>query len=654
MAALASAMPLAALAQSNLSLDTGTTGGAGTGDVTFTGSSIAAVGSATLSQVGDVGPTVFSLEYNAGSFSEMLLAAAQGGYSTAPVTGINFIVNDVIAVHTNGGNYAAMLVTALSGSSITLQYITYNTSGTQIQSGTVTLGGQSGPTPPTVTEVQNNYSFIVPGAPNYGIAPGTLVLVSGSGMATPGSSASPLQDGTKGPLPQTLNGATVTVTVNGQTVHPAFYYAIPSYLGVVIPSSTPVGTGTITVTYNNLTSTPLPITIVPHAFGFDYYGGALAAITDNGDGHLITTTNPARPGEQIVFWGAGDGADTNNDDISPPKHFDNLTGITALYIGGIQVPIEYQGRSTYQGVDQINVQVPTNAPTGCAVSVEAVSGTGSNVLVSNFVAMPIGTAAGQCTDTLSFVDPTLAATLAGKTSVKFGGVSISQSTYNSQTSDAAGGTFYTISGNLLAGYTSSSQPSLGSCFVTQSNTSTATNPFSLSGLDAGSLSVTGPNGTEPLSALPSFLGLYEAQLPAGFIPASGGTFTFKGTGGADVGPFTTGVSLPNPLTWTNAGSDGTITRSNGVTVTWTGGSSGTFVEITGYSSAAGFSSSFLCTAPVSAGTFTVPAPVLLAMPAGSGNLDLSNYANYQTFTATGLDFGFSSGYVSDSINAVYQ
>ena len=33
---------------------------------------------------------------------------------------------------------------------------------------------------PTVTEVQNNYSFIAPGLPNYGIAPGSLFIVKGT------------------------------------------------------------------------------------------------------------------------------------------------------------------------------------------------------------------------------------------------------------------------------------------------------------------------------------------------------------------------------------------------------------------------------------------------------------------------------------------
>ena len=313
MIAFALALPLVALADTNLNLVAGTTGSSG-GDITFSSSGIAPVNSATLFDLTSALSAEFSI------LTESLLAAYP--YSTTPISSSSLVVNEVFAVHTNGGDYAKVLVTAASSTSITLTYVTYNTSGTTLQSGSgVTLGG---PGAPTVAAVVNNYSNILPGAPNYGIAPGTLIVIYGSNLATPGSQANPLQDPTKA-LPQTLNGSSVSLTVGGTTVHPAFYYAIPGQLAVVIPSrgadgttALPLGNGTITVSYGGQTSAPLPITIVPSAFGFDYYQGVLAAATDNNDYHLITTTRAAYPGETIDFWGSGDGADTNNTDVSPP------------------------------------------------------------------------------------------------------------------------------------------------------------------------------------------------------------------------------------------------------------------------------------------------------------------------------------------------
>jgi hypothetical protein len=97
-----------------------------------------------------------------------------------------------------------------------------------------------------------------------------------------------------------------------------------------------------------------------------------------------------------------------------------------------------------------------------------------------------------------------------------------------------------------------------------------------------------------------------------------------------------------------------------VNVTWTGGAPGTYVGISGVSSSTvngrNISVSFSCQAPVSAGQFTVPPPVLLALPAGNnGSLDVGNYSNIKTFTATGLDLGYLMGYAStDKSSITYQ
>jgi hypothetical protein len=172
--------------------------------------------------------------------------------------------------------------------------------------------------------------------------------------------------------------------------------------------------------------------------------------------------------------------------------------------------------------------------------------------------------------------------------------------------------------------------------------------------------VTGPNaGPSTLTAEgSSFPGYYFDQLPAGFLTTSGGSFMFQATAGTQVGGFTTSVNFPTPLLqWTNQAADATITRSAGVTVTWTGGSSGTYVTISGTSSNASVSGYFVCIAPVGAGQFTVPAYVLLTLPASSGNpgsLFVENSTVPQSFVATGLDYAYAIGEVAYDINATYN
>ena len=75
-------------------------------------------------------------------------------------------------------------------------------------------------------------------------------------------------------------------------------------------------------------------------------------------------------------------------------------------------------------------------------------------------------------------------------------------------------------------------------------------------------------------------------------------------------------------------------------VAWTGGNPGTYVYITGVSTSTplGVQAGFTCLAAVDAQQFTVPAYVLLGLPASVGGKGLQNNV-YSTLTATGLDNG---------------
>jgi hypothetical protein len=245
--------------------------------------------------------------------------------------------------------------------------------------------------------------------------------------------------------------------------------------------------------------------------------------------------------------------------------------------------------------------------------------------------------------------------LGGQTTVKSGSVIVGQAVSAAGTTNIAEASFTSFSGSSYG--TSSGIVSLGSCLVTEvignggvSGTST--------GLDAGaSIALTGPLGSYTLNTIPQIAGSYLAQLPSGAIPGTGGAFTFKGPGGKDVGAFTTTVNLPNPLlSWTNQAADATVSRSQGVQINWSGGAPGSFVVITGSSSSssAGTFGSFLCYAPQSALTFTVPPYVTSTLPAGTGSLSVENGTSFVSFSASGIDNGLGFGFTSIGINATYQ
>jgi hypothetical protein len=152
-----------------------------------------------------------------------------------------------------------------------------------------------------------------------------------------------------------------------------------------------------------------------------------------------------------------------------------------------------------------------------------------------------------------------------------------------------------------------------------------------------------------LTPLSVELGVYDATLSSSFIPASGGSFTFNGSGGKDVGSFSATVNLGAPLfSWTNMASTTSVTRANGVKVTWQGGQSGTYVEISGFSEGNGVGAGFYCLARQQDLGFTVPSWVTESLPAGQGDLDVSNVSSPVNFTAHGLNFGYAAAEVDDS------
>jgi len=368
----------------------------------------------------------------------------------------------------------------------------------------------------------------------------------------------------------------------------------------------------------------------------------------------------ASPGQTIILWGSGVGADTANDDKTYPLKQDNLTTIPMqVWIGGIQATIQYRGRSQYPGVDQVNVVIPSNVPVGCGVSIVAVSGN----IVSNSITVPVAPGGGACSDPASPTNAGLLQSLTGKAKVSFGFLEVIQSTEvtaatGKTTSNEAFAGFFSYPGAafLAAANASASIPSIGSCIIIGGG-GVGLTP---TGLDPGTITFSGggtPSTT--LQSIPSEAGDFYAMISA--VPSSGATYTFTGSGGKDVGSFNTTLNFPTPLVWTNQSSITTVNRAQGQTVTWTGGAPGTFVSIGGQSELLSASGTFItavtfeCYAPVSAGQFNIPSWVLLALPASTaGGLNMSNQTNPQSFTASGLDYAYVTAAALTDISVTYQ
>lgn len=146
-------------------------------------------------------------------------------------------------------------------------------------------------------------------------------------------------------------------------------------------------------------------------------------------------------------------------------------------------------------------------------------------------------------------------------------------------------------------------------------------------------------------------GSYFGQLPSGPLT---GTYTFAGSGGKDVGTFKVAINIQSPFSLSNSSSLASITRSQGATVSWTGGFADGDVLVNGVSASPNGHVNFYCHAPSSAGQLTIPSATLLALPPGGGKLIVMNATPPQTLSATGVDLGLATGVLSFEMTTTFK
>lgn len=542
--------------------------------------------------------------------------------------------------------------------------------------------------------IVNADSLVPAGLPNANIAQGSIFSIFGTNL---GPSQSP---GLAFPLKTTLGGVSVQITVGETAIDAIPLFVGPGQINAILPSKTPTGSAMLTVTTSAGTSAPANLTVVDHSFGINSVNqsGSGPGIVDSSSYKLITQNSAAQAGDVIIIWGTGLGAVAGQEADGPlPGNQPNIRA--KVYVGGEEAKITYQGRSgCCAGVDQIAAEVPSGV-TGCHVPV-AVEIDGAKVIVSNWVTTSIAELGANriCSDAtgpssnqlLTFLEKGGSFGFVGldrRTDISpalpppFGTGSPTTTTTDSGSADFVKYTpeQFTIAENIFQTYT------IDACvvFVFNGQSPIFTDPTTPVGLDAGKLiNVSGPNGAKQLPPDPNQKGSYSATLGGGsgvnVLPLyldQGAYSIDNGAGGADVKSFNFNLTLPPPLNWTNMNSVGPIVRANGQLVTWTGGDPNSIVSIMGDSIVLTTDSSgnnnaigafFTCIAPVSAGKFNIPAPVLLSLPVSSvimpaagvsidlGSLSVGTSSLPGKFTATGIDYGFFGSSVTTSKTLAYQ
>lgn len=544
---------------------------------------------------------------------------------------------------------------------------------------------------PVVTGALNTASYTVPGFPNSGLAQGSMIAIFGRNLGPAALTAA-----STFPLPTSIGGTSAKIAVGGQSVDLIMTYSVAGQAGAIVPSNTPVGSGQLTVTFNGQTSANFPVNIVATQFGIFTInqGGSGPAVVQNfnsqTDTPVNTVLNSAKPGQTMILWGTGLGAIQGSDAGLPPTS--GLNTPVEVLVGGRSARVVYKGRSgCCSGVDQIVFEIPAGVD-GCYVPMVVKSGN----VVSNFASLAVSPNGGACSDPLSYSAADLAKLQSG-TGLRVGSVNLAKATMKmtvpiigsiENTSEVGSGVFrgYTADQLIASRGTGGNSTSIGACsvFTYSGEGGTPADPIQARVLDAGPrLDLTGPAGTKQITkgSTGDYLAVLSSNTPGlpggipglpGGIGGGGGAAAFitagsytanNGAGGADVGGFSTNLTIPGNFSWTNESSINNVPRSSDLLITWTGAPGDAYAYITGgsFNDAANVGASFFCMERGSVGRFSVPSAVLLALPQSTsiegiptGQLMVGFTSNPSRFNATGLDVGIFSYSIVNGKNLNYQ
>ncbi|MBI2687631.1 MAG: hypothetical protein HYX27_15070 [Acidobacteria bacterium] len=466
------------------------------------------------------------------------------------------------------------------------------------------------------------------------------------------------------PFPTELSGTRVTFTPasGGTAVEARLWYTLAGQLAGLIPSTAAAGAYDVRVIYNGQTSAPRRVNVVERNFGFatvtqDGNGPAQATNASlNGGVSLVRFTTgsisfsgrewqyrPAYPGETLILWGTGIGADAQSDVNGGASGDQTAAGNIRVIVGTTEITPAYAGRSNGSpGLDQINFTLPASVSLGCTTSLSVRAGGRTSNLGSIAIA---AAGAAQCTHPTLTLSQLTRLDQGGKLTAGSLGISKVVTKLNvpgfgsfDQTSESVSGAFsrYGVSQIADANF---SLTQVNNCYVYRrvGDQASILTGSPAEALNAGAaLTLNGPGASN--KSVPFQSGAYTSLLYNSGVAGFGGSgtptlaqgqYTMTGPGGPDIGSFTASINFPGSFTWTNEASiPAVVPRAQNLTVTWTGGGDG-FVGITGSagSQVGGTQTNpildvavFYCVAPASAGTFTVPSSILQQLPVVSGDV----------------------------------
>jgi len=213
----------------------------------------------------------------------------------------------------------------------------------------------------------------------YSVAPGSLVLIHSTNLAI-GPATGVVARGF--PLITNLAGTSAAVRVGGRVIDLYILATEQQWTRALLPSTTPLGDGTLVVTYNGSAIETLvrvverqlrlydgswcrnatPVARPSFCVGRAVQNLGLEGAVEN------TLATAAKPGQLIALWGTGLGAVRGDEAAGPVAGHMEIAGL-AVMVGNQRAKVVYAGRSgCCAGMDEIIFEAPEGIE-GCKVPV---------------------------------------------------------------------------------------------------------------------------------------------------------------------------------------------------------------------------------------------------------------------------------------------
>ena len=231
--------------------------------------------------------------------------------------------------------------------------------------------------PQGVVNAANNAPF------TSNVAPGELILLYGSGLASQTVTAS------NAPFPTTLGG--VQVSVGGMLA--PLYYVSPTVISAIVPYYFPTERSyqDVKVINNGTASNTVKVVSAytsPGIFTVPSGGIGNGAILHGADYSLVTPDSPAKAGEIVVLFmtGLGVTAPLIADGAAGPTNPLSLATAPDVYIDGAQAKVLFAGLApSLAGLYQLNLTIPDGVSTGnVTIEIDTYDGT------TTMATIPIG------------------------------------------------------------------------------------------------------------------------------------------------------------------------------------------------------------------------------------------------------------------------